>query len=492
MLNLKSAIVLSFLMLFHSISLSQSKPEKVIWGAKLKKTKELGKFIYKEQNLYSLNYQLKAVQKFSPDKLSLTNTLSLDGRQGSLKGHTFDLFEAIESLIEYKDGLGLFVEYLSKDDNKKYFGFFPLGLDLNNLKPEGQVLFEMDLGKKEDYQFSEIVTANENYQAIFSYNSTSDKEEAIAQLDVVAMDGSVYTEKFSFKGEEDKSGQKLTFSEEEYLVQTWTEETSEVKLYDGLTSAVISTFSLREFLEHDGRVLSIQKQDNGEYILAGFYGKFTKEKNEILGLFRIVLTANGSINSKTSDTFLMSEISTTQELSSVDEVLITDAGDLFFILTSSTGSKKTIISGAGTTVYEQLMVVGIHLDEIWTKSIPFRQGYGSMVWSDHLGPHAIEKDGHLILSYNDNRKNGKNFDYNHFEYSSKNRPDKYTCSLPDVITMLDIDNEGDVKPYFINVYEIFTNLTGTIPLDDGTIFISGGTATIAGAGKSRFARIILN
>lgn len=487
---MKNILTTLFLFLFVFVVNAQKAPKNVLWGEKLKQTKNLSDFIYKNNELFTVNFQLKAIQKFSPDKLELLKTIELEGKMGTIEGQSINIFESMQSLIEYKEGFGILVAHTSKEKKKKYFGFFQIDANLSNIESKAILLFEMDLGKKEEYQNSRLVLANENYQGVFSSkNQKVEENEIFAQLDIVGANGKVFTKDF-FKKTDDDGGEHFTFCEEAFLIHEWTETSSDLSLYSGLTTELISTFSLKDFLEHDGRVISMKKTSKGEYILAGFYGDFSDDENEIMGLFRVKLSATGKIIEKGSDTFLMSEITTTQQLGYLSHVLITDKEDLYFVLTSSSGQLRGN-TFTPPTAYEQLMVIGIHVDEIWTKSIPFRQGYGSIAWPDHLGPIVNERNGHLILSFNDHKKNGKNFDYNHYEYSEKTRPDKYICSSPDVITMIDINPSGSVKPVFIDVYDIFVNLTETITLEDGTMFISGNAATVAGAGKARFAKVTL-
>lgn len=488
---MKNILTFAILLIFAQNSLSQKRPNSVVWGEKIKKSNELGAFKYKNDKLYTINYKLKSIQSFSPDKLTLLETLNLEGVKGSFDGQSFDLFEGISSLIEYKSGVALYVEYLSKEKKMKYYGIFELADDLSKVSTNGKILFEMNLGKKEEFQVSTLQKANENYQAIFSYNTPARPSKIAAQLDVVSSKGEVNTIEFSKEDFDNKEkGRHFTFSKDAYLINRWDDNSSEITLYDGISGSEISTLDLKEFLEGDGRVLSMKRMPNGEFILAGFYGNITSKKNEMVGLFKIVLNKAGQIKQQNSGMFKISEIKSTQESSSVQDILITDAGDLYFVMTSTDGEKATM-NGIGMTAYEQLMVVGIHGDEIWSKSIPFRQGYGSLNWPDHLGPHINEINGNLILSYNDNRKNGKKFDYNEFVYSSKNRPEKYICALPEAIAIVDIDNTGNVKPYFIDVYDVFTNLTETVTLNDGSLFIAGNMVTVAGAGKSLFAKVKL-
>lgn len=489
-MSLKFSLI-CLLTAFSASIFAQQKPEKVIWGEKLKNTNDLSAFIYKEGNLFTVNNKLKAIQRFSPTALVLEKTLSLEGKSVRIEGKSFDLFESVRSLIEYKDGLGLFLECTNKTDDKKFFGFFVLNTNLDEpAEFEAVPLFDIELDEKEAYSNSRIVKATENYVAIFSYNSSYIDDRAISRLDIISNAGVDYTQKYSRHKDDKVNGSRFVFADEAFLIQEWSSEGSNSKLVDGATGLVIADFSTTEYLDAENRVLAIEKMANGEFVMAGFYGKFEGGKNEMHGLFRLTTNGKGELIQDKSDKFKISDISTTQETSSVDDILITKAGDLYFVMSSNTGERMTI-SGGATTDSEQLMVIGIHEDEIWSKSIPFRQGYGSMIYEGHLGTHIMERDGHLILSYNDHRKNGENFDYNNFVYSKDNRPDKYICSLPDVITILDIDNSGTIEPYFINAYDIFVNLTETILLDDNSIFISGGAATVMGPGKSRFGRVIL-
>ncbi len=489
-------IIASIILLlsFTYFSLAQKAPEKVVWGEKLKKTNNLSDFVYKNGSLYTVNEQLKSIQKFSPDKLELMETLSLDGVTGDLEGVSFSLFNSIQSLIEYKDGIGIIVSHLSKDSKMKYFGFFEIESDLSKIEKQGKLLFEIDLGKKADYQYSSVVISNENYQGIYSRkdNITGKEKVLYGQLDLVTANDNVVTEEFIFDPDA-KAFKYFALSKDVFLIQNLTEEDSEASLYDGKTGRLIYDFSLDDILDdnYDGRILSVKKSSSGEYIMAGFYGTITKDSTVLTGLFKFTLNAQGKPTNNSLMTYEMSEISTTHENSSLYHVEITDKGDIYFVLTSQTGQIRGNSFSPGTQ-FEQVMVVGIHNDDIWAKSIPFRQGYGSIVWDDHMGLIINESDGHLILSYNDHHKNGKKFDYNNFVYSTKNRPEKYICSSPDAIAIVDIDNKGKVKPYFIDVYDIFINITDAIVLSDGEIFISGNAATVAGAGKSRFGKVKLD
>lgn len=478
---------------FAFIGFTQNKPESVIWGEKLKKTNNLSDFIYKNESLYTINEQLKSIQKFSPDKLNLINTLSLDGVMGELEGLTFDLYSSMQKLIEYKDGFGLIISQLSKDKKKKYFGFFEIDGDLSKIQTKGKLLFEIDLGKKEDYQVSEVVIANENYQGIYSRKGfVSDKEEVLfAQLDIVMANDKVLTEEFVYYQDE-LSHKYFALSDDVVLIQDWKENSSDVRLYDGKNGNLIKEFSLFDILdeEYDARILSVKKNSKGEYIMAGFYGDISKDDVEMTGLFKFTLNAQGKSDRNSLITYVLTEINRTVENVNLYKVQITDKGDIFFVMTSQMGQIRgnTLTT---STQFEQLMVVGLHGDEIWAKSIPFRQAYGMTAWPDHMGLNITELNGHLTLCYNDNHKNGKKFDYNNFVYNTKSRPDKYICSSPDAIAIIDIDTKGYVKPYFIDVYDLFININDAILLADGVLFISGNGATVAGGGKSRFAKVIL-
>ena len=494
MLKYITAITL-FLLLGSFVSTAQQEPKKVIWGEKLKKTKNLGEFIYKDDYLYVLNFKLKAVQKISPDDLTLVSTLELEDKEIEIDGEQVALFNTVQSLINYRDGLGLFIEHYNDGDESKTYGFVKLESDLSGYDKVCQTLFDTQ-GKSENkrenrglYHDSQILEGNGNYLALMSYRYKTGEQTLYGDLNVISNRGEDYSKEFTV-GKKSGSSIHCVFSENAFTVQTLKDEIDELILYDGATGADAATLSLQEFLEEKYRVSAIKKLNDGSYLLSGFYGSFTsKDGNQMHGFFVAKVAANGTLDEENSYKFPTSEITSTVENATIQDVLITDEESVFIIMTSSDGSKMSM--NGNTTVYEQLMVVGIDKDNIWSKSIPFRQGYGAMVWDEHLGPKITDVNGHLILAFNDHRDNGKTFDYSNYNYSKDTRPSKYTCSLPDVITIIDIDKEGEVDPYFINVYEIFTNLIDIQPLNDGTLFFSGGTATIAGPGKTRFAKVIL-
>ena len=478
---MKKRIVFSIVLTAMSFcTYAQNKPSKVVWGNKIKKAKNLTEFIYANNKLFTLNKKLKSVQMYSPSTFNLEKNLELSNLKGKLGSQTINLFESTEMLIKHKESFGLFTVYYDNKSNSKIFAFFKIKADLSDVDLNGKILYKIELGKNVAYQGSLIYkdASNENFQAIASYKS--DEKKGFL-LNIICSEGKIISEIFtdSYFSE---SGKLFIYAENCFIIHSLEENKNVVTLYNGRSGSVISNINLSDFLDYDSRIFGIKQLKDKTYVLAGVYGKLNEEETNIYGLFKIKLDSKGQIIMKSSETFVFSEINSTQSTIIVQDLIITNNGDIYYVLTSM-GEEKAL--------YSQLMVIGIQLDEIWAKAIPFRQGVGTVYYPDHLGIKAQENNGNLLLLYNDNKKNHQDFNYNHYSYSRSNVPHKYTCSVPDACTVLDISNTGRIDSYMIDFYDVFTNLKAIKVLNDGSIFVSANTATPLGAGKPKFARIEL-
>ncbi|MCI5059037.1 MAG: hypothetical protein MRY83_23190, partial [Flavobacteriales bacterium] len=268
-------------------------------------------------------------------------------------------------------------------------------------------------------------------------------------------------------------------------VVKWTDKTTTAKIYDAKTGDLIKDLDLRSFMEGvDSRIISSKRLKNGDCVLAGFYGRFTEEKNEVAGIFKIVLNPDGDIIEKSSDTFLMTEIQSTQEKSSIEKIVITDSGNLFLVL----GSKRL---DKYIDVFEQLMVVGIKSDEIWTKSIPINHDMGNIVYSAYLDVEVHNSGEKIYIAYNDHPDNVKSYDYNNYKYSEKNKPAQYKNTVPSSCTILEIDQFGKVVPYSIDLNTAFTNLKESVLLENGKFFLTTNMYSVGGASKPKFVLVEL-
>jgi hypothetical protein len=274
---------------------------------------------------------------------------------------------------------------------------------------------------------------------------------------------------------QEDDGIYFIFNNKNYLKQTWNNSENTVEFYDGISNRLVSTIKL----EGTKRVAAFKILENGKIVLGGFSGddfevdksassSFKKGVLVINSLFRIVLDNSGKKIETESRQSKITPPSGKNRTILVHQVKITKNGGLFFPITEI----------GKTTTTDKLTVFGLMNDGEWKKSIPFHQGLPKALNNInptaplHLGVQVAECGNEIVIAYNDASENHDKYDYNSYTYDSENLPKKYVCSKHKGITLLRINNSGDLKSLTIAENEEKLSLLYLIEINENQVFIT--------------------
>lgn len=443
--------------------ISQRGPKESDWSHELEGGKHIGKLVTYNDKVYGMDYYTKEIKCFEPAHYKELGNLKCK-KSAKVGKEKFELLNLPTRLIERPNGIGLVAE--KAFFKHKTYAVFELDTNLKRMSSSGKKIAEVNIGLGNDsYTYSGIVASTKDYIAIANI-----KLKKRIQYQVITSSGIKFEKTIQTKHRNtSNSGNMFLDGEDFFAIQEWSEDSSHVLIYESDSAKLIANVDLKDFLEHEGRVVSCQKLLNGNFALAGFIGDFNDDdKYKISGLFRIVVSSEGHIIGKSSETFNFSEISSTQKESILYDVIITDEGNVYYILLARDGYRS---ASEDDPEFNQMMVIGINVDEVWSKSYPFRQAVAPSNLKYPFKPLiTLEKNGNLILMYNDDHKNHKNFDYNHYTYTKKTVPNAFTYPSPDACTILNISPDGDTQPYMMDFYNRFAMLRNAVVMDDGRIF----------------------